>query len=441
MKSAIKIRLYANPEEAKVLDRQSAIMNWLYNRLVERANELRDAYRRNPSKEIASVLYTKRGLRNLIPGMKVEHPFLKTVHSSPLKNAGLRVSESIQAYQKSRKGERKGKKTGWPRFRSRKVKFFSLLYDEPKKGFRVDGNTLSLSLGTDEDGKRFKLLLKMEKGLSAFGNPEVLNIRIKEQAGVYYAVFTVIRPQPESRSIKKVIALDPNHKNLAYGYDTEGKATEFHNPWFLKILERRIDQIKSRRDRCQKKSVKVTRENGSFYFKPSKRWRRFNEILQNLYNKRREQTNSFLYTIANRLCKEYDLIAIGDYTPRGGGINKGMRRAMNNESVIGRFKHCVSWICMKSGKSYTEWDEKGSTRTCSYCKTRVEGGLSPDIREWTCGNADCGRSHIRDENAARNGLIRTLKKNEFPCSGRLSVPLEVTERRTLRYNGLGLCSV
>ena len=441
MESAIRIRLEVDAEQDRILEGQSAIMNWTYNRLLEKANGLREKYRQAPSREIASVLYTQYGLRDLLPGMKKEYPFMMAVHSSPLKNAALRLSRSVQDYQDSRKGRRKGKKTGWPRFRSRRKKFFSLLYEEPRKGFKVEGKVLILSLGQDREGKRFGVSLKMEKGLASFGNPDVLNLRVKKQGKTYYAVFNVKKPLPERRNIGKVISLDPNHKNLAYGYDSEGKATEFHNPWFLKILQKRIDQVKSRRDKCRKKSVKVERKDGSSFFKPSRRWSRFNDILQGLYDKRREQTNSFLYTIANRLCKEYDLIAIGDYTPRGGGISKGMRRAMNNESLIGRFKHCVSWVCARSGKSYMKWDEKGSTRTCSYCGTRVEGGLSPEIREWTCGNRKCGRSHIRDENAARNGLIRTLKKMEFPCSGRLSVPCEVTERRALRYDGLGLRSV
>ena len=37
----------------------------------------------------------------------------------------------------------------------------------------------------------------------------------------------------------------PNHKNLAYAVGTDGKATEIQNPYFLKALDKRIDQLKS----------------------------------------------------------------------------------------------------------------------------------------------------------------------------------------------------
>lgn len=92
-----------------------------------------------------------------IRATKKEYPFLKSVHSSPLKNTALRISESIQAYQESRKGRRMGRQSGWPRHRSWSEHYFSPSYDEPNKEFKVSGCDLYLSLGTEETGKRFKV--------------------------------------------------------------------------------------------------------------------------------------------------------------------------------------------------------------------------------------------------------------------------------------------
>jgi putative transposase len=91
------------------------------------------------------------------------------------------------------------------------------------------------------------------------------------------------------------------------------------------------------------------------------------------------------------------MIGIGDYAPQGGGITTGMRRAMNNRSLLGRFKEVVSWVAERSGKIYTEYEEKGTTRTCHIPEYGyvVEGGLSPDKREWICPK--CGTFHNRDE--------------------------------------------
>jgi putative transposase len=264
-----------------------------------------------------------------------------------------------------------------------------------------------------------------------------------KESGQFYAVFTIERHVPEARREEpwRVIAFDPNHKNLAYGVGTDGRAIEIENLAQLKILDRRIDEVKGKRDRCQRKArlVEFTREDGSVHrhWKPSRRWLYYDRVLQRLYRQRREQTKTYLYTVANGLCRQYDVTAVGDYTPHGGGISTGMRRAMNNQSLIGRFKQVMAWTAEKSGKMYLEYDEEGTTRTCCVCGEMVDGGIPLDVREWVC--AHCGSSHIRDENAAQNGL-RAVRKTLVPGSG--PVPLvDVTARWTWRVAPTGVLAL
>lgn len=437
MRSAIKVRLVVDAANAAVLDGQSRILNWLYNLLLDMAGDLRHGYIGFPNEITARHLYTKRGFRNMLPVLKVQFPFLRSVHSSPMKNTALRLAEAVQAHQKGKRGERK-KPVSWPHFRSWKRKWFSLLYDEPGKGFSLVGDLLTVTLGVDAQGGRLSVQTRLAEPLPRRYAPEdIRNLRIVKNAADFYAVFTVERTLPEGKPVFKAIAMDPNHKNLAYGVDTEGAATEIANPWFIKPLQRRIDALKARRDGCKKKSVLVVRPNGSRYWRPSRRWLHFDRLLVVAYELRREQTKAYLFTLTNRLFREYDLVAVGDYTPHGGGITTGMRRAMNNESLIGRFKDLLSWTAAKSGKQYDEWAETGSTRTCCECGQVVEGGISPDIREWDC--PACNTHHIRDENAARNGLMRVLVKNLLPCSGRLAGhPVAVMTRRAWWFSGLGV---
>ena len=403
----VKIPLHVSKEAESILDGQSRICNWLYNHLLEQACELREEYRKEQDPEIAKILYTERGLRNLLPSLKKEFCFLNVVHSSPLKNAALRLSSSIQAYQRSRKGKRKGKDTGWPRFRSWGRNWFSLLYDEPNKGFRLSGKCLRLSLGKGVDRQERYLSLTLENA-HILKDMEVRNLRIVKQLGLFYAVFTVRVALPEQKKITKVIALDPNHKNLAYGVATDQQALEIEAPLWLKTVDRRLDELSAKRDKCQRFSQKIyLEEGGSFYWKPSRRWKKFNNLIENLRRKRRDQTKTFLFTIAQALFKRYDLVAIGDYTPDGTGETKAMRRSMNNQSLIGRFKEILSWVALKSGKAFLEYNEKGTTRTCHHCGYIVDGGLSPSIRHWICSS--CETEHVRDENAAMNGLKKVLR--------------------------------
>ena len=431
IKHALKIKVRFDKETEAILDSQSRIVNWLHNHLLEKANSLKEEFIQSGSKESAKTLYTARGLRNLVPQLKEEHPFLKTVHSSPLKNKALELSRSIQTYQKSKK-DRSCKKVGWPSFHSQKKKWCSLYYDEPNKGFKADGCILSVSLGQTIEGKRLKVQGVLEINPSQLKGDKILTFRLIKEGGFFYAIFTVERKMPEKKKLLKVIALDPNHKNLAYGVGNDKIATEIKNPWFLKPLDKTIDALKQRRDRCQRKSKKLVRPDGKSHWLPSRRWVMFDRKLKKLYQKRRDQSKVFLYSVANHLFKQYDLVAIGNYTPSGGGINRGMRRAMNNESLIGRFKEVLSWVALRSGKHYDEWNEYNSTKTCSSCQHILPRSINPSIREWQC--PECQEVHHRDENAAKNGLRKIL---QLPCLG-LQDNLEIRSRRAWKYNGLGV---
>ena len=400
---AIKLKLECSKQTDLIVDGQSKICNWLYNHLLEKAKELKKQFIKTQDKVIAQILYTKRGLRNLIPNLKKENPFLKTVHSSPLKNAALRLSGAIQDYQKGNKGKRKNK-TGWPVFRSWRAKWFSLFYDEPNKGFKVLGNKLILSLGTDENGKRLSVEFVI-KDIYRLKGYNIRNLRLVKENNIFYAIFVVKTKIPEKKPIKRVIALDPNHKNMAYGVDLDGKSTEIKAPYWLKILDKIIDELKSKRDRCKKYSKKIIKE-GKEYFIPSRRWLKFDRALKKALQKRKEQTKTYLFTLAHKICRYYDCIGIGNYTPRGGGITKKMKRGMNNRSLIGRFKEVLSWIAQKSGKIFIEYDERGTTRECYRCKNKIEEVLDPSIRFWEC--PVCKMKHHRDENASLNGLEKIL---------------------------------
>jgi putative transposase len=418
----LKLLVETSFEDANELDGQSRICNWLYNHLLEQAHQLKQEFI-GGKQEAAKTLYSERGLRNLLPKIKEKHPFVKVVHSSSLKNAALRLSTSIRTFQKSKK---KQKKTGWPKFRSWKKKWFSLLYDEPNKGFSIEGNTLVLSLGMGEDRKRRSLTLNLPDAKLLEGKT-IRNLRLVYELGKYYAIFALQKELPSQKKISKVIAFDPNHKNFAYGVDVEGKAIEIASPSWIKTLDKRTDELKTKRDKCEKKSKKqpvldsTGNPTGKEYYLPSRRWEKYNLALSKAYRKRREQTKTFMYTTAHKLFQKYDCVAVGDYTPQGGGITTQMRRAMNNRSLIGRFKGVLSWVAKKSGKTFQEFDEKGTTRSCRHCYYVIEEGLCPSIREWEC--PQCKAKHIRDENSAINGLEKVLsnlrKTGEFisPVSG------------------------
>jgi len=360
----------------------------------------------------------------------------------------VRASDSIRRHQGAHHGRRQGGAVGWPRFRSWRQRWFSLLFDEPGKGFRVDGNQLKISLGTGRDGRRRAVTVGAPDAARALRDKRTKNLRIVKQHGVFYGVFGVERPVPAPKPVGRAIALDPNHKNLAVGVDTDGNAIEIEPPWWLKRLDQRIDELRCRRDRCTRQSVKIEitdrqgNPTGRYRWRASKRWRRFNTAYQKALAKRRDQTKTFQATVAHRPCRDYGLVGVGDYAPRGGGLSTGMRRAMNNQCVIARFRADVAWVATKSGKQSLVFDETGTTRTCSACCHVLEGGIGPDVRAWWCPG--CGAHHRRDENAAQNGLQRFLREHDpnggFVPSVPGSGPVAIKRRWTWRVRPSGIAS-
>ena len=140
---------------------------------------------------------------------------------------------------------------------------------------------------------------------------------------------------------------------------------------------------------------------------PSKKWAKYDRSLRKALHKRREQTKTFMFTSAISLFRDYDCVGIGDYTPNGEGITTPMRRAMNNRSLIGRFKNTLSWVARKSGKTFIEFHEKGTTRTCNHCLHVEEQGIPVTLRQWRCPQCQTD-THSR-RNAAINGLRKVLR--------------------------------
>src|SRR5216684_3967357 len=201
MRSAVKTALAVSERDAAILDGQSRTTNWLYNHLLEHANGLRRQYRESKDQNVGKTLYTERGLRDLIPDLKAQHPFLKTVSSSVLKNAALRLSKAIRDYQDGQHGRRVNI-VNWPRFRAWKRNWFSLQYDEPWKGYALTGRTLTLVLGQDQTGKQLKIELELAEAPPHWvKHRHIRQCRIVKEGQIYSVVFSVERKLPNGKPL------------------------------------------------------------------------------------------------------------------------------------------------------------------------------------------------------------------------------------------------
>jgi len=399
-----KVEVIFSEEDKQILHSQSKICNWLYNQLLELCKY--DYYENNNKNKLLSG----RNLRNQVPRLKEDYPFLKTVHSSVTKNTALRLKE---AYKKFFKED----DINPPKFRAWKKKWFSLYYDEPNKGFKVfDNNRLQISLGVNKENQRLQVTGKLKEPLNLRPNDKIQTFRLcKQQGGRFYAVFTIER-QPikeQSQNYSRWVAIDPNHKNFFTAIDYQGNSFEFKKLPQLKYWDKIIDKLKSKRDKALRKAKKRKSKGDKVYFLTSKRWERLNEALDKAYHRRREQIKQAMYAIANDLAKRYDYVAIGNYTPSTDtAIYDNMHRSMLNQEVIGQFRNILIWVFERSNKRGAVVDEKNTTKECCICGH--EEKKEPEVRKFIC--AKCGTNLSRDINSAVN---IAKKDNLLPGSGHI----------------------
>ena len=121
-----------------------------------------------------------------------------------------------------------------------------------------------------------------------------------------------------------------------------------------------------------------------------------------IHAKTANRRKDFLHKASARLAKDYGLIVVGDVSP------SKLAKTRMAKSVLDAgwadFKRMLAYKSLRNGGSTIEVSEAYTTQACAECG-RIAGpkgqaGLNERI--WCCG--DCGSTHDRDLNAARNIL-------------------------------------
>jgi putative transposase len=118
-----------------------------------------------------------------------------------------------------------------------------------------------------------------------------------------------------------------------------------------------------------------------------------------------DRRRDVLQKVTTRLVRENQVLVIEDLAVRNMLKNHCLARAISDASW-GVFRTLLEYKAREYGRTLIavpRWYP--STRLCSVCGMRAEK-MDLSVREWTC--TDCGSSHDRDVNAARNILAAGL---------------------------------
>lgn len=134
--------------------------------------------------------------------------------------------------------------------------------------------------------------------------------------------------------------------------------------------------------------------------------RRVKTIHAKIANARRDQ----LHKASTRIARENSLIVVGNVS--AGRLKRTKMAKSVSDASWYAFKTMLRYKASRHGATFIEADERFSSRTCSCCGTipasSPKGMGALGIRRWDC--SDCGTSHDRDLNAARNILRVGLER-------------------------------
>ena len=285
------------------------------------------------------------------------------------------LSKGLSNWSKSRRGDRKGRKVGFPKFKAKgraTPKFaygtgcFGLVKDDPK----------ALKL------PRIGRVHCMENVAARVGDAKVKRMAISRRAGRWYAALTVERDDtPAERPPKGgAVGVDLGVKNLA----TLSDGTVVENPRPLKKSERKLkraQQVLSRKvkgsNRCERARARVAR----------------------LHARVANQRLDALHKLSTWLTETCSDISIEDLNVAGMVKNRCLAKAVSDAS-FGEFRRQLEYKTTRSGARLHVVDRWfPSSKTCSNCGV-VKAKLSLSERTFNCDT--CGLSLDRDLNAAIN---------------------------------------
>ena len=284
------------------------------------------------------------------------------------------LAQGLSNWVKSRNGQRKGKRVGFPRFRT-KNHTMRFAYST---GFTAPTARDPYGLKLPRIGR----VHCMEDVSSRVGDARVLRMTVSKRAGRWYASLTVERDdKPVTRAPKGgAVGIDLGIKTLA----TLSDGTVIENPRCLAASERRLKKAQ----KALSRKVKGSRRRAKARAKVAR-----------LHARVANQRLDAIHKATTWLASTYSDISVEDLNTAGMARNHRLAKAVMDAAFV-EFRRQLEYKTAKTGARLHVIDRwYPSSKTCSKCGA-VKAKLSLSERVFHCDA--CGLSIDRDLNAAVN---------------------------------------
>lgn len=222
--------------------------------------------------------------------------------------------------------------------------------------------------------------LKLRWSRPVIGVPKMVTVR-RDAVGDYFVSFTTEQEQDDWPKTGRSAGVDVGIKDVMVTSDGVKSGAPKYTQRYQRQLKR-AQQTLSRR------------------VKGSARWRSAKRRVAKIQRKIANSRKDFLHKLTTWLVRTYDTIALEDLNVAGMLKNHSLAKAISDAS-FGELVRQVLYKAQWYGKQVLRCGRfEPSTKLCSGCGT-INTGLTLADRVWSC---DCGLSHDRDINAARNIL-------------------------------------
>src|SRR5437762_7206649 len=283
-----------------------------------------------------------------------------------------------------------GEKPGFPRVRPRH-NFFTLCY--PAMYIQIEGKSMRLPTGGKGKNKQYPDVIATLTEEPPKGFKEVAISR--DARGNYYASFPMEVEEAKQAEWEEekasVVAFDLGMKTLAVGTNDQGRVYHIGGFKGSRWYNKQLDKIRSKRDKCKKKS---------------RRYIRLSRVYKRVSEKKRIKQKDRLHKASNLIARRMveRTVVVGDLSQRQMVMkqhqerNKYLNRAVFNDWGLYLFMQMLIYKCQKNGKELQILDERNTSKMCSGCGHLQAMPLYK--RTYRC--TTCGLVMDRDENSAVN---------------------------------------
>jgi len=294
------------------------------------------------------------------------------------------LDRALRAFVKSKKGQRKGKRLGFPRFKKRGKARDSFQF--AAGAMRCSGSTVMLPrLGTIRTHEPTEKLARKPED----GSARILSATVTRTAQRWFVSFTVEaeRDQPGRHARPgTAIGVDLSVKTLLTGVDDAGKVIEVKGPKPLRASLRRLRRASRAHARKQPGSAGRRKSAAK---------------LARIHARVANARANALHKATTALTREYETVVTEDLSVTGMTANRKLARAVSDQG-FGQARRMLAYKTEREGGTLVvagRWYP--SSKTCSACGWR-KPSLTLAERVFAC--EQCGHQEDRDVNAARNLL-------------------------------------